>query len=123
MVKKVLIVIRDLVIQEWKGNVNRTLSQRQTGEKFKIPKSTVNNIIQKYKNTGDIVNFQGRGRKPIFTQREVKTLVRKVKVTLELSSPKLAVRMKNETGKSVTSSCIQKILRKEGYHGCRVINL
>ena len=46
MVKEVSIVIRDLVIQEWKGNVNGTLSQRQIGEKFKIPKSTVNKSIR-----------------------------------------------------------------------------
>ena len=92
MVKEVSIAIRDLVIQEWKGNVNETLSQRQIGEKFKIPKSTLNNIIQKYKNTGAIVNLQGRGRKPIFTQRDVRTLVRKEKVTPELSAPKLIVK-------------------------------
>ena len=50
MVKEVSIVIRDVIIQEWKGNINGTLSQKQIGENFKIPKSTVNNIIQKYKN-------------------------------------------------------------------------
>jgi len=57
MVKEVSIVIRDLVIQEWKDNVNEILSQRQIGKKFKITKSTVNNIIQKYENTGVIVNL------------------------------------------------------------------
>ena len=115
----VICISRNALRRVFSLNVNGTLSQRQIGEKFKIPKSTVNNIIQKYKNTGAIVNLQERGRKPIFTQREVRTLVRKVKVTPELSAPKLAVKMKNETGKSVTSSCIQKILRKEGYRGCR----
>ena len=45
-------------------------------------------------------------------------MIRKVKVTPKLSVPKLAVKMKQES-LSVTSSCIQKILRKEGYRGCR----
>ena len=45
--------------------------------------------------------------------------MRKVNITPDLSAPKLAMEMKKETGKSVTSSCIQKILKKVGFRGYR----
>ena len=84
--KEVSIELRDLIVQGFKGDKNGKLSTRALGIKYNIPKSTVQDIISRYKERGTVRNQTGRGRKAIVTQREERTLVRKVKVNPSLSA-------------------------------------
>ena len=47
--KEVSIQLRDLIIQDWKGDENGKLSIHGIAKKFKIPKSRVQHIILHYK--------------------------------------------------------------------------
>ena len=48
---------------------------RKIAEKLKMKKSTVNDIIQRYKRTGSVENKPRRGRKRKLTNRQIRKVV------------------------------------------------
>jgi hypothetical protein len=98
--KETAVEVRELVIDLWKGDENGPKSCREVSDLLKIPKSTVSDIIVKYKKTGKLGNIQGRRRKPTFNERELRSIVRKVEVNPRLSGPDLQNEIKSFTGKS-----------------------
>ena len=58
--KEIPLAIRDLVIQDWKGDQNSKMSLMQIGKKYKLAKSTVQKIIYNIKTTGSIQNKPGK---------------------------------------------------------------
>ena len=61
--KEIPLAIRDLVIQNWKGDQTSKMSLMQIAKKYKLAKSTVQKIIYNLKTTCSIQNKPGRGRK------------------------------------------------------------
>lgn len=115
MPREVPISTRELVVKLWKGDGNACPSVRDIGSLLKLPKSTVFNIIKKYKETNSLANCPGRGRKPILTPREKRNVVRKIKKDPFKSAPKIAAEVKEDTGKAVSSQTVRNILKKEGF--------
>lgn len=115
--KEIPIQLRDLIIQDWKGESSVKLSMGKISEKFKIPKSTVQRTIQRYRETGGLQTKKRTGRKKILTPREEIKLVRKVQRNPFLSAPKLAAQIVQESGKTLHPSTVRKIINKNGLHG------
>lgn len=111
--KEIPIAIRDLVVRDWKGDENKKCSYKELSEKYKLPKPTVQTIIKNFRTTGSVENKPRSGRNPVLTQREVRQIVRQVKVTPTLTSPKLATGVKEMFGKQVSPKTIRRILNKE----------
>ncbi len=82
--KETSLQIRDLAVQYWKGDENGKKSLQEIANLLKRPKSTIQNIIEKYKKTGSIENIKGRGRKPTFLTREKRAIVKKIKLNPKL---------------------------------------
>jgi len=108
------LAIRDLVIQQWEDKESGRISERKIAASLKIPKSTVHDIIFKYKKTKSIENIKGRGRKPLFNHRQRKSIIRKCVATPRLSAPKLAAEVKYEMGISTSDQTIRNILHQSG---------
>lgn len=110
--------LRSLVINH-QGDQNGRKTQVEIAILLKIPRSTVQYIIRKYNSTGLIVNKQGRGRKPKFSIREKRAIVKKVKVNPKLSISKIKAQVENETGKKADKKTIANVLKSEGFKSCR----
>ncbi|GBN04567.1 hypothetical protein AVEN_204418-1 [Araneus ventricosus] len=93
--------IGELTICHWKrGN-----SERKIGEIVNVSKSTVHNIISKYKKTKSVKNRPRTGRPRCFTEREERWIVRKVIFNHKTSVVKLTSKAQqsfNESAKPET---------------------
>lgn len=111
--------IRNLVIKYHEGDDNGQKTQQQIAALLKIPRTTVQYIIKKYKSSGLIINKQGRGRKPIFSVKEKRAIVRKVAANPKLTISKIKVQVENETGKTANRKTIANVLKSRGFKSCR----
>ena len=66
---------RGEIIGLWKGGH----SERNIMEILGHPKTTIHDIITKYKNLGNVTDVPHSGRPPKLTEREVRSLVKIVK--------------------------------------------
>ena len=82
-----------------------------------MPKSTVQHIIKRFRETGELKNRKRTGRKPIPSPKEVAKVKRKVEENPFLSAPKLATQINRETGKQLNPRTVQKIINKNGLKG------
>ena len=103
-----------------RGNVillhQRGESSRKIAVSLKIPKSTVSDIIKKFKTDGIIENKKGRGRKCKLTTRDQSSIMKAVKKDPFISGTKLAKNIEMATGKSVSSKTVINFLKKKNYH-------
>lgn len=95
---------------------NEGKSIRNISETLKIPKSTVQDIVTRYKKDPQFENAPGRGRKPILTQRDKLYLTRMVRKEPITSASKLAKCMENTTGKAMGRNTISRALKLAGIH-------
>lgn len=80
----------------------------QIGEKFEIPMSTVQHIVDKWENTDAVVNRHRQGRKRHTTSRQDTAIVRKVRMNPGLSAQKIASQVKSGFGINLHPSTIQR---------------
>jgi len=111
------IAVRDLIIQYWKDKENGGFTIRSIANAVKVPRSTVNDIISRYKKTANIENATGRGRKSIFTNNEKKLIIRKVKKNPRISAPEILADVSNEFKKTSSVQTIRNILHEDNYKG------
>jgi len=111
------IAIRDLVIQNWKGDENGKLSNRKIAKKFKWSPPTVDKIVQRYRRTRSIQSQPRTGRPAIITPREEKVIIRKVKVDPSKSAPIINSEIQCQFGKVATNQTIRNILNRSGRKG------
>ncbi|GBN87610.1 hypothetical protein AVEN_208236-1 [Araneus ventricosus] len=86
---EISIDIRKLTICHWK----RESSERKSGEIVNVSKSTVDNIILKYKKTKSIENRPRAGLPRRFTEREERWIVRKNTCNPKTSAVKLTLKV------------------------------
>ncbi|GBM68326.1 Transposable element Tcb1 transposase [Araneus ventricosus] len=110
---QISIDIRKLVICHWK----RGSSERKIGEIINVSKSTVHNIISKYKKIKSVKNIPRTGRPRCFTEREEKWIVRKVTCNPKTSAVKLTLKAQQRFNKSTNPETVRNILRKYNFHG------
>ncbi|GBN30630.1 hypothetical protein AVEN_51783-1 [Araneus ventricosus] len=109
---EISIDIRKLTICHWK----RGSSERKIGEIVNVSKSTVHNIISKYKKTESVKNRRGTGRPRRFTEREERWIVRKIICNPKTSAVKSALKAQQRFKKSANPETVRNILRKYNFH-------
>lgn len=87
--------VRNLVILYYEGDENGHKTQQEIATLLQIPRPTIQSIIKKYRAIGLIVNKQSRGRKPKFSVREKRAIVKKVKINAKLTISKIRVQVEN----------------------------
>ncbi|GBO23344.1 Transposable element Tc1 transposase [Araneus ventricosus] len=110
---EISIDIRKLTICHWK----RGSSERKIGEIVNVSKSTVHNIISKYKKTKSVKNIPRTGRPRRFTEREEMWILRKNTCNPKTSAVKLTLKAQQRFSKSANSETVHNILRKYNFDG------
>lgn len=87
-------------------------SMGQIANRFKMPKGTVQNIIERYRDSGSVKpKPPNSGRKPVFSAGDMLKLEKDV-----LNHPDYTLEeFRNRSGKKVSLVCIHKTLRKLGF--------
>lgn len=88
------------------------LSFGAIARRFRIPKGTVQNILERYRDAGTVhPKPQNPGRKPAFSESERRRLVEEV----ELHPDATLEELRDRSGKSVSLVCVHRTLRKLGF--------
>ncbi|GFU98019.1 hypothetical protein TNCV_232961 [Trichonephila clavipes] len=66
---------------------------------------------------GNVLNKPRCGRPHKLSDRDARTIVRKVKKNTKISAPKLADQFATASGKKVHPETVRRILRSGGYNG------
>ncbi|GFX98898.1 HTH_Tnp_Tc3_2 domain-containing protein [Trichonephila clavipes] len=101
------------MISHWKEDK----SVHCTGKIFKLSKSTVFNIIDRFKKINSVDKKQRSGRPKIFNEHEERWIVRQVCANPRISAVKMTLKCKSRFGKSVNPETVRNVLRKHKYHG------
>lgn len=111
--KNVSFDLRQLVIfHREKGN-----SYRQIAAILNLKKSTVADIVNRYKNENRIESLPQSGRPKIISEREKRVIIRKVKKNPRLSAPILTAELREESGKNISPQTVRRVLKEAGYNG------
>ena len=89
------------------------LSVRAIARRMNIAKSTVQNLLKKYHETGDVKDLPRSGRKRKLSEPEEKRVIRKAKK--ESTASDIARDYARETGKSIHRTTIQRTLHEHGF--------
>ncbi|KAI4903070.1 hypothetical protein NFI96_003591 [Prochilodus magdalenae] len=83
---------------------------------LKVPRSSVQTIIRKYKKDGNVQPSYRSGRKKVLCPRDERALVRSVHINPRAKAKDL-VNMMAEVGKSVSLSTVKRVLYRHGLKG------
>lgn len=92
-------------------------SLRQTGQIVDRSHSTIQKIINNYKNTGTLQNKPRCGRRRKLTVANEKFIIGKMKREPKSSVPKLATEVSAMINISISTETIRRTLRSRGYNG------
>lgn len=98
-------------------NFEKGKSVREICEMLKVKRSTVYNILKRYKQENRIDLNHSPGRPKRFSTHEERAIVRKVKADPLLSAPKIVSEVMQEWNKKVGSETVRRVLRKAGLNG------
>ena len=73
--------VREMIVKSYQSNQNMS----ELSEMLGIPRSTFKSVIGKYKQFGSVENRSGRGKKKLFTDRDVTKLSRILKANRKKS--------------------------------------
>lgn len=92
-------------------------SERRISELVKKSKSTVHDVISRYKKNNLIANKQRLPRLKKLSSRDESMILRKVKTDPFISAPKLTSMVKEASGTEVNPETIRRFLRKNNFNG------
>lgn len=90
---------------------------RKISEMLQITRSTVGNIVMRYKNEDRIDSKDKTGAPSKLTVREQRGIVMKIQRNPRLSAPKLVQDVKAAYNKDVSPATIRRVLHRSGYNG------
>jgi len=93
------------------------LSVRNIAKVLLLKKSTIQDVITKYRRRGLISAAPRSGRPPILTQRNTRALIKIVKEDRQTSLDELTEKFSKTLQISVSNSTIKRKLHEEGYYG------
>jgi len=93
------------------------LSVRNIAKVLLLKKSTIHDVITKYRRRGLISAAPRSGRPPILTQRNTRALLKIVKEDRQTSLDELIEKFSKTLQISVSNSTIKRKLHEEGYYG------
>ena len=85
-------------------------------KRLKVPRSSVQIIVRKYKHHGTTQPSYRSGRRRVLSPREKLTLVRKVQINLRTTAKDLA-KMLEETGTKVSISTVKRVIYRHNLKG------
>lgn len=106
--------IRRLIVTLFQEGSN---SYGNIAKQLKLPKSTVQSIIEKYQKIESVSNIPGRGRKRATTEREDRIIGRKMLQDRKKSAGSIAAEIGQELSVQVSPATIRNRLREAEYHG------
>ena len=83
---------------------------------LKVPRSSVQTIVRKYKHHGTTQPSYRSGRRCVLSPRDERTLVRKVQINPRTTAKDLAKMA--ETGTKVSISTVKRVLYRRNLKGC-----
>ncbi|KAL2099419.1 hypothetical protein ACEWY4_005899 [Coilia grayii] len=83
---------------------------------LKVPRSSVQTIVRKYKQHGNVQPSYRSGRRRVLCPRDERALVRTVRINPRAKAKDL-VKMMAEAGKSVSLSTVKRVLYRHGLKG------
>ncbi len=87
-------------------------SMGQIAERFKMPKGTVQNILERFRDTGAVdPKPQNAGRKPAFSGEDLQRLERDVLLSPDATLEEL----RDRSGKEVSLVCVHNTVKKLGF--------
>lgn len=92
-------------------------SEREISKLVNKSKSTVHDIISRYKENGFIANKERAPRSKKLSARDESMVLREVKKNPFTSAPKLTAMVKEASGTEVNPETIRRLLRKNEFHG------
>lgn len=92
-------------------------SYGETARQLKLARSTVQKIFLKYKKVHSVSNIPGRGRKRATTEREDRTILKKMKQNRRKSASSIAAEMGEEFSLKISPTLVRNRLQAAGYHG------
>lgn len=101
---------------------NLVLDLYQRGEKIsniarilEIPRSTVDSVVIKFRDRGNVENIKRPGRPPLICDREYRKLERIVKRERRAPLNEITARFNENRGNRVSSKTVKRKLRQHGY--------
>lgn len=91
-------------------------SCREVSRLLQIPKSTVFNIVKRFREEDRIDLKKQTGQPSKLSVYDKRVIMREVRKQPKISAPKLTTKLKETTGKAVTPQTIRNLIRNEGYH-------
>lgn len=113
MVRHTTPELRNLIIEHF---INGK-SQRQIAKIVNKARTTVENIIHRFKNEGRVVNKPKISPRRLFTVRQERWIVNQVKTNPRLSAPKLRDMVQKHFDVSCNAETIRRVLRNNGLNG------
>ncbi|CDQ56865.1 unnamed protein product [Oncorhynchus mykiss] len=104
-------LIKKIVDLHKSGSSLRAISKR-----LKVPRSSVQTIVRKYKHHGTTQPSYCSGRRCILSPRDERTLVRKVQINPRTTAKDL-VKMLEKTGTKVSISTVKRVLYRHNLKG------
>ncbi|KAI3361613.1 hypothetical protein L3Q82_013752, partial [Scortum barcoo] len=91
---------------------------KKNAKQFKVPVSTVQSIVKKYKEFNTVKTLQGRGRKATVSTRLARKIQRQVRVNPRITTKALLAEL-SSTGVTISRQTVQRTLHQGGLHGRR----
>jgi transposase len=88
------------------------LSIHEISKKLGVTRQTIQNLLQKYKETGSVLNRPGQGRKRKLNSKEEKAVVKKAKRGKD--SPQIAREMSEKLNEQVSDRTIRRTIKRSG---------
>lgn len=92
-------------------------STREIAKMLNLAQSTVHDIVRRFKREDRIDSVPQKGRPQRLTAREQRLVVRKVTNNPQISAPKIAAELLQESGKKVHPETVRRVSRNEGFNG------
>ena len=95
------------ISQDLRKNIGSSL--RAISKCLKVPRSSVQTIVRKYKHHGTTQPSYGSGRRRVLSPRDERTLVRNMQIN-PITTAKDLVKKLEETGTKVSISTVKRVL-------------
>ncbi|GBM03096.1 hypothetical protein AVEN_14592-1 [Araneus ventricosus] len=102
-----------MLISHWKNGKSVSCKEQI----LKFSKSTVFNIVRRFKKANSVGNKRRSERPRKFSEREERRIVRQVHINPRTRAVKLTLKCKCWFRKSVNPETVGNVLRKHKYHG------
>lgn len=105
--------VRNLIISHY----NEGKSVRDIEKAVGRPKSTVSDVIQRYRETKSVENKPKSGRPKLFSLSDERWIVKEIKKSPIISAPKLTMDVEKHLNIHCCPQTVRNVLGNHGFHG------